>query len=229
MTTFEQIKGAVFDLDGVITDTARFHSQAWKQIADKVGAGWDDDLADSLKGIDRMASLDLILKHGGKQNDFSDAEKEALATEKNTRYLKLVDTLTPADILPGIQAFLDALQAGGYKLALASASKNAPRVLKNLGLTEYFPHIVDPATLTHGKPDPEIFVKAAASIDLAPEACIGIEDAAAGVQGINAAGEVSVGIGDAEVLHEADIIFPSTAELTLPNIKAAMEKGDVNA
>ncbi|MFD1442094.1 beta-phosphoglucomutase [Lacticaseibacillus hegangensis] len=229
MTTFEQLKGAVFDLDGVITDTARFHSQAWKQIADKVGDGWDEELADALKGIDRMASLDLILKHGGKQHDFTPAEKTALATEKNTRYLQLVDTLTPADILPGIQDFLDALRAGGYKLALASASKNAPRVLKNLGLTDYFPHIVDPATLTHGKPDPEIFVKAAESIDLAPEACIGIEDAAAGVQGINAAGELSIGIGDAEELHEACIVFPSTAELTLPNIKAAMEKGDVHA
>lgn len=229
MTKFEEIKGAVFDLDGVITDTARFHSQAWKEIADKVGAGWDDQLADSLKGIDRMASLDLILKHGDKQNDFTAAEKEAMATEKNTRYLALVDTLTPADILPGIKDFLDALQAGGYKLALASASKNAPRVLKNLQLTEYFPKIVDPATLKHGKPDPEIFVKAAQSIDLAPEACIGIEDAAAGVQGINAAGELSVGIGDAAVLHEADIVFPSTRELTLVNIKAALEKSDAHA
>lgn len=228
MTTFKQIKGIVFDLDGVITDTARFHSEAWRQIAEQVGAGWDDQLQDGLKGIDRMASLALILRHGHLENDFSPAQKDALATEKNERYLQLVDTLTPADILPGISAFLTELQAGGYRLALASASKNAPRVLARLGLTTTFPHIVDPATLTHGKPAPEIFVKAAASIGLAPSQCIGIEDAAAGIQGIKAAGEVAIGIGDRYVLAQADMIFPTTADLTLANIQRDWP-GDANA
>lgn len=229
MTAFNDIHGVVFDVDGVITDTARFHTQAWHQVADKVGVAWDENLQDSLKGISRMESLELILAHGNKQNDFTQAEKEALATEKNDRYLKLVDTLTPRDILPGIQAFLDELRAGGYQLAIASASKNAPRVLKNLGLTDYFPNIVDPNTLHKGKPDPEIFLKAAASINLPPEQCFGVEDAAAGVAGINAANEVSIGIGDAKLLAAAAINFPSTAELTLANIKQQMEAGDSRA
>lgn len=229
MTSFSDIKGFVFDLDGVITDTARFHSQAWRKVADKVGAHWTTDLAERLKGISRMDSLDIILKAAGKQDAYSEDEKVALATSKNDEYLRLVDTLTPADILPGIADLVKSLHAGGYKLAIASASKNAPRVLKNLGVSAYFPNIVDPATLKHGKPDPEIFIKAAQSINLKPEQCIGVEDAAAGVQGIKAAGEVAVGIGDAQVLAQADMVFPSTKELTLANVKAQMDKQPVNS
>lgn len=229
MTTFKQIKGAIFDLDGVITDTARFHTQAWRQIAEQVGAGWDDALQESLKGIGRMAALELILQHQHLENKFTAAEKEALAAKKNQHYLELVDTLTPADILPGMQALLDQLVQKGYRVALASASKNAPRVLKNLGLTAYFPNIVDPATLTHGKPDPEIFLKAAASIDLAPEACMGFEDAVAGVQAIKAAGETAIGIGNKCELRAADVVFTKTADVTLANIQSAMNRRDFHA
>ena len=222
MTKFADIKGFVFDLDGVITDTSVFHSQAWHQVADKVGVQWDDELADALKGISRMDSLNLILAKDHKENDFTEDEKVALATEKNDNYLKLVNQMTPADILPGIQAFLEDLKAKGYLLSLASASKNSPLVLKKLGLGDYFPKSVDPATLKHGKPDPEIFRRGAEILSLDPAACIGIEDAAAGVQSINGAGETSVGIGDPKILAAADINFTETAQLSLANIKAAL-------
>ncbi|MBP5845253.1 HAD hydrolase-like protein, partial [Lactiplantibacillus plantarum] len=145
----------VFDLDGVITDTSTFHSQAWHQIADKVGVSWNDQLADALKGISRMDSLNLILAQGHRENDFTPAQKQALATEKNTNYLQLVNQMTPANILPGITAFLTELTTAGYALSLASASKNAPLVLRKLGLSDYFTKAVDPASLKHGKPDPE--------------------------------------------------------------------------
>lgn len=223
MTKFADIKGFVFDLDGVITDTSVFHSQAWHQVADKVGVQWDDELADALKGISRMDSLNLILAKDHKENDFTEDEKVALATEKNDNYLKLVNQMTPADILPGIQAFLEDLKTKGYLLSLASASKNSPLVLKKLGLGDYFPKSVDPATLKHGKPDPEIFRRGAEILALDPAACIGIEDAAAGVQSINGAGETSVGIGDPKILAAADINFTDTAQLSLANIKAALD------
>lgn len=221
MKNFADIKGFVFDLDGVITDTSVFHSQAWHQVADKVGVKWDDDLADALKGISRMDSLNLILARDHKENDFTATEKDALATEKNDNYLKLVNQMTPANILPGIAAFLADLKAQGYLLSLASASKNSPLVLKKLGLGDYFPKSVDPASLKHGKPDPEIFRRGAEILNLDPTQCIGVEDAAAGVQSINGAGETSIGIGDPKVLAAADINFTDTAQLTLANIQAA--------
>lgn len=223
MAKFNDIKGFIFDLDGVITDTARFHTQAWHQLADKVGAPWSQELEDGLKGVSRMDSLEMILNAGNLANNYSAAEKENLATEKNTNYLALVDQMTPADILPGIKEFLDSLRINHYAIALASASKNGPRVLGKLELTDYFPTIVDPATLSKGKPDPEIYVKGAEALNLNPEQCIGVEDAAAGVEAINGAGETSVGIGSAKLLHEADIVFPNTQELTLTNIQKDMD------
>ncbi|MFC6163924.1 beta-phosphoglucomutase [Lactiplantibacillus dongliensis] len=222
MAQFNDIKGFVFDLDGVITDTSTFHSQAWHQVADKVGVKWDDDLADALKGISRMDSLNLILARDHKENDFSADEKNALAAEKNDNYLKLVSQMSPANILPGIQALLNDLKAQGYLLSLASASKNSPLVLKHLGLGDFFTKSVDPASLKHGKPDPEIFRRGAEILNLDPAQCIGVEDAAAGVQSINGAGETSIGIGDPKVLAAADINFTDTAQLTLANIKQAM-------
>ena len=222
MTNFKALKGVLFDLDGVICDTARLHAQAWSAIAKKVGTTWTPQLQASLARIDRMHSLDLIIQAGNGQHQFSEAEKQALATEKNTQYLALVADLKPTDILPGVRIFLDQLQQHGYQIALASSSKNAPLVLKHLGLSDFFSEVVDPATLTHGKPNGEIYAKAAALLNLEPAQCLGIEDAAAGVDAINNAGAVSVGIGDAQTLAKADVVFPSTAELTLANIERGL-------
>lgn len=224
MTTiaFDQIKGFVFDLDGVITDTSLYHTKAWRQLAEKLGVTWTKTLEDGLKGISRMDSLEMILKTGNKENDYTQEEKVALATEKNTNYVNAIHQMTPANILPGIKAFLDDLRANGYLIALASASKNGPTVLKQLELTDYFPKIVDPATLTKGKPDPEIYVKGAEALNLDPAQCIGVEDAAAGIQAINDANETSIGIGDPDTLSAADILFKDTSEMTLANIAKAM-------
>lgn len=218
MTKFADIKGFVFDLDGVITDTSILHGTAWHQLADSLGVTWTKELADGLKGISRMDSLEMILKAGGKENDYTPEQKVELATQKNTNYVAEVDKMTPANILPGMKAFLDDLRAKGYLLSLASASKNAPRVLGKLELTDYFPKIVNPADLKHGKPDPEIYTRGAELLNLDPAQCIGLEDAAAGVQAINAAGETSLGIGDAVELGAADMVFPDTASVTLDNI-----------
>ncbi|MEY8442490.1 beta-phosphoglucomutase [Lactobacillaceae bacterium 24-114] len=218
---FEDLKGFAFDLDGVIADTARFHGQAWHQLADKVGTEWTPELADGLKGVSRMDSLELILKTGGHENDYSQEEKEALATEKNDNYIKLVETLTPADILPGMKDFLDELKENGYHIVLASASKNAPKVLQYLQLTDYFEGIVDPAKLTHGKPDPEIYSEAAKLMNLPADQVAGLEDAQAGVESINRAGELSIGFG--ADLKDADVKFADTADVSLAAIKSQMD------
>lgn len=219
MTKFADIKGFVFDLDGVITDTSVLHGNAWHQLANDLGVTWTKTLADGLKGISRMDSLEMILKAGGKEKDYTADEKVQLATKKNTNYIAEVDKMTPANILPGMKAFLDDLRAHGYQLSLASASKNAPRVLAKLELADYFPKIVDPASLKHGKPDPEIYTKGAQLLNLDPAQCLGLEDAAAGVQAINAAGETSLGIGDATELAAADMVFSDTSQVTLANIQ----------
>lgn len=221
MVEFKEIKGFVFDLDGVIADTSVYHSKAWHKLADELGVQWSDELADNLKGVSRMDSLELILKAGGKENDYTQEEKEKYAAKKNDNYLSLLQGMDSSAILPGISDFLDSLEKGNYKLSLASASKNSPLVLKQLGLAKYFEKKVDPATLKHGKPDPEIFARGAEVLGLKPEECIGIEDAKVGVESINSAGETSVGIGDPQILSEADINFTKTSELTLENIKKA--------
>ncbi|MDR3191389.1 MAG: beta-phosphoglucomutase [Lactobacillaceae bacterium] len=223
MTKFEQIKGFAFDMDGVIADTARFHGQAWHQTADEVGTEWTPTLAEGLKGISRMESLEMILIAGGHENDYTEAEKIALADKKNVNYQQLISTLTEADILPGMRDFIKDAVDHGYHLSVASASKNAPMILENLGLSEYFDGIVDPATLHAGKPDPEIFVRAAEILHLPGEAVIGLEDAAAGVDAINGAGETSLAIGDATVLHKADLNFANTSDVTLEKIAALMQ------
>ncbi|WP_390409434.1 beta-phosphoglucomutase [Lacticaseibacillus jixiensis] len=214
-----EITGFLFDLDGVITDTARLHSQAWQQVAQQVGATWTPELQASLKGVDRTESLARILQAAGKADAYSQAEKDALAATKNQHYLAQVAKLTPADILPGISDFLTDVRNHGYQLALASSSKNAPTVLAHLGLADTFKAIVDPAKLQHGKPNGEIYRQAAALLNLPPQACIGVEDAASGVAAINDAHATAVGIGDASELHDAALVLPNTEALTLANLQ----------
>ncbi|APU71272.1 beta-phosphoglucomutase [Companilactobacillus crustorum] len=222
MVDFEQIKGFVFDLDGVIANTSAYHAKAWHQLADELGVEWTDDLANQLKGVGRMDSLNLILKSGGKENDYTEDEKKKFAAEKNDNYLKLLETLDSSEILPGMGEFIKDISERHYLISLASSSKNSPRVLEKLNLAKYFNERVDPATLKHGKPDPEIYRRGAEILNLKPEECIGLEDAIAGVKSINGAGETSLGIGDSKLLHEADIIFKDTSQVTLENIKNAM-------
>lgn len=211
-------KGLVFDLDGVITDTAKFHYQAWKALADSIGIAIDLQFNEQLKGISRMDSLDRILVHGGKENDYSAAEKEAMAADKNANYVKLLDALTPDDLLPGVKNFLDQAKELNIPCSLASASKNAPFILKKLGVYDYFDAIVDPASLKKGKPDPEIFIKAAQLINLEPSEAIGFEDAQAGIAGIKEAGMYAVGVEGSEPLTQADMTIKSFEELNIQEL-----------
>ncbi|WP_333635728.1 beta-phosphoglucomutase, partial [Lactobacillus acetotolerans] len=154
------LKGLIFDLDGVLTNSARFHDMAWNNLAKELGINLTKEQRDSLRGISRMDSLNLILKYGDQENKYSEKEKEKFAAEKNEKFLELVDSMTPKDILPGIPELLADAKKQGLKMDLASASKNAPRILKKLGIMDEFDGIVDPNTLHHSKPDPEIYEKA---------------------------------------------------------------------
>lgn len=211
-------KGFAFDLDGVITDTAKFHYVAWKELADSIGITIDLQFNEQLKGISRMDSLERILAYGGKENDYTAEQKEEMAADKNANYVKLLDDLSPADLLPGVKAFLDAAKEMNVPCSLASASKNAPFILKKLGVYDYFDAIVDPAALKKGKPDPEIFVRAAELIHIDPSEAVGFEDAQAGIEGIKGAGMYAVGVEGNEPLTEADMTIKSFEELNVSDL-----------
>ncbi len=212
------IEAFIFDLDGVITDTAHYHYLAWKELGEKIDIKIDEEFNESLKGISRMESLERILVHGNKQNDFTIEEKEKMAHDKNKYYVELIKNVTPKDILPGIKDLLNEIKDKNIKIGLASASKNAVMVLKNLDLYDYFDFIADATKCKNSKPDPEIFIMAANGLSVDPINCIGIEDASAGVEAINAANMYSVAIGDNLILNKAKLIFENTSQLSFEEI-----------
>jgi beta-phosphoglucomutase len=211
-----RFKAVIFDLDGVITDTARYHYLAWKRLAESQGVHFDHAFNEHLKGIDRMGSLDMILASAGRA--YSMEEKLALADQKNEHYKTLIDTMSASDLLPGAVQALDAVRAAGLRIGLASVSKNAFTVLDRLGIAAKFDYVVDAATIARGKPDPEIFLKAAQALGVAPRDCLGVEDAVAGVAAIKSAGMVALGIGQPEVLTQADKVIPGLSEFKLAAI-----------
>ncbi|MFC3928551.1 beta-phosphoglucomutase [Streptococcus caprae] len=214
-------KGALFDLDGVIADTAVYHFAAWRQLVkDHFDADLPDSLEEKTKGVSREDSLRVILDY----LDITVPEDTfvALAAEKNDAYVKALDAVTEADILPGITDFISNLRDQGVKLALASASKNGPLILEKLGLSDAFDAIADPAKVAAGKPAPDIFIAAAQGLGLQSTDCIGVEDAVAGVTAINASGAFSVAVGGDELSH-ANLRFDGTADLDLEAIKAAYQ------
>ncbi|EAC4664321.1 beta-phosphoglucomutase [Listeria monocytogenes] len=211
MTT--ALKGVVFDLDGVITDTAHYHYLAWKKTAESIGIEFDEAFNENLKGVSRIDSLLLILKKDGRENDFTEEQIEALAADKNDFYVSLLKEITPADVLPGIKELIVDLKKQNLKCAIASVSKNARTVLSALEMEQEFDYIVDAAKITKSKPDPEIFVEACRGLGLETSEVVGIEDAQAGIKAINAAGIVSVGVGSG--LRDADMTVKSTGLLDL--------------
>lgn len=209
------LKALIFDLDGVITDTAELHYLAWKKLADELGMYFDKEQNEALKGVSRIGSLNIILDNNGKIDAYTYEEKEALADRKNEYYKELIETLTEKDILPGIKQLLIDARAKGLKTAVASVSKNAPRVLERIGLTAYFDTVADAAKVKNSKPDPEIFLTCASQLGIDPKNCIGLEDAQAGIEGILSAGMYAVGINVSVTTKEPDLMLASTAELSL--------------
>ena len=189
------MKAVIFDLDGVICFTDKYHYQAWKALADQLGIYFDEQINNRLRGVSRMASLDIILERA--QRAYSQEEKEAFASEKNALYVELLQQMSPADLSGEVKETLDALRAAGYKLAIGSSSKNTKLILSRLGLGDFFDAISDGTNITHSKPDPEVFLKAAEMLSLPPEECLVVEDAKAGIQAAYAGGFRSAGIGEA--------------------------------
>ena len=209
-------KGVIFDLDGVLTDTAKFHFVAWSALADSLGISIDEQFNEDLKGVDRMTSLDKILEYGGVK--LTQEEKLRYATAKNEYYKELISSMTSDDVLPGVLDRLSELREMGLKIGLASASKNAPAILKFLNLEAYFDAVANVELIKTNKPAPDIFLLAADNLGLQPADCLGVEDAAAGIQAIRSAGMKSVGIGSPEVLRDADIVFPDMTCFSFPNL-----------
>lgn len=196
------MKGFIFDLDGVIVSTDGLHYLAWKQMADKEGIYFDEQINNRLRGVSRMASLEIVLERASRA--YSNEEKQALATYKNDVYKELLKSLTPDDILPGVSEVLQALRQRGYKLAIGSSSKNTPAILKHIGLEGFFDAVSDGNNITNSKPDPEVFIKGALFLGLDCSECYVVEDAKAGVDAGKAGGFTTIAVGDAFGYEKAD-------------------------
>lgn len=211
------IKAFLFDLDGVIVDTAHFHYQAWRRLAnEKLGFDISEEFNETLKGVSRTESLERILAHGGVHLD--EAAKTEYATLKNDWYVALVNGMTPDDILPGVNEFLKATQAAGIKIALGSVSKNARPILEKVGIIGFFDAIIDGTKISRGKPDPEVFLKGAEELGLLPAQCIVFEDAVAGIEAGRRAGMKTVGIGKPQVLTDATVVFENLDGVQVINV-----------
>lgn len=211
------IQGVIFDLDGVITDTAHLHFLAWKALGDSLGVEITLELNERLKGLGRQETLTLILKEAGLYDKYTETERQALADRKNRAYMESLDSLGPQDLLPGIGDCLKDLKKRGLKIGLASSSQNAGLIIRKLGLEPYFEAMVDPRSLSRGKPDPEIYLKAAAALGLSPAKCAGVEDARAGIEAIRAAGMTAFALGQSLEQVPADYHLSSTRDLAKVN------------
>lgn len=210
------IKAVIFDLDGVIVDTAHYHYIAWKRLASEFGITLTPQHNELLKGVSRMRSLEIILELGNIQ--LPEPEKEALADKKNKWFIEYIESIRPEEIFPGVKEMLVDCRKKNLKVALASSSKNAPRVIELLGVANLFDTMVDGTMITHTKPDPEIFLLAANRLGVSPDKCVVFEDAEAGVEAALAAGMKCVGVGSAEQLGNANYIVKQTAEFDLSNL-----------
>lgn len=215
-------KGIIFDLDGVIVDTAKFHYLAWRKLANRMGFDISMQQNEQLKGVSRVRSLENILSWGNKT--VSAAEFDHLMAGKNEEYLASISNMSEKDLLPGVQPVLEFLKENQIPFALGSASKNSRVILKSLKIHDWFTAIVDGNDVTKAKPDPEVFLIAAEKLKLEPENCIVFEDAVAGVEAAKAAGMTSVGIGEKEILKEADYNFEDFTEVTIEVLKDLIER-----
>jgi len=216
------IHGFIFDLDGVITDTAEYHFRAWKKLAEENGWAFDRRENEKLRGVARRESLMLIL--GEHASEYSEAQIQELMARKNTYYLQFIQEITPRDILPGAKELLAELRAAHFKIALGSASKNARQVLQSLGIENLFDAIADGNSVERQKPAPDLFLFAAKELHLAPNECVVVEDAEAGIEAAKAGGFLTIGLGPPERVGQADAIFPSLEGVHVADLLNALKQ-----
>lgn len=210
------IRACIFDLDGVIVDTAHYHYLAWKRLAKELGIDLTPEHNEQLKGVSRMESLEIILNIG--QVKLADKEKEAFTDRKNEWFVEYINEIKPGEIFPGVKPLIHAMRDMGLKVALASSSKNARRVIELLGVEDAFDAVVDGTMVTHSKPHPEIFLKAATRLQVQPAECLVFEDAQAGIEAAKRAGMKCIGIGKAGRLKDADLVLENTGDFEVEQL-----------
>ena len=213
------VKACIFDLDGVIVDTAKYHYLAWKKLATMLNINFTEVDNERLKGVSRMASLDIILEIGSMVPD--DKTKEEYAALKNKWYLDYINQMMPDEILPGSLEFISELKNAGIKVALGSASKNTPLILERLGIGKLFDAVADGNVVSKAKPDPEVFITAAKLLGVQPEDCVVFEDAVAGVEAALNAGMRCVGIGSEKILKDAHFVVSGLDKMSLRKLKVS--------
>ncbi len=214
--------GFIFDLDGVIVDTAKYHFLAWKKLANSLGIDFTETQNEQLKGVSRVKSLEKILSWGNLQ--LSEDKFMELMGKKNADYLSYISKMSSSEILPNVPKILNYLVDNKIPVALGSASKNAKAILTKVGLFNKFQTIVDGNSVTKAKPDPEVFLVAAEKLRVQPKNCVVFEDSLAGIQAANSAGMLSIGIGDSKVLSNADYVFKDFTEISFNFINQIIEK-----
>lgn len=214
-----KVKACLFDLDGVIVDTAKYHYLAWKRLASELGFEFTEEHNERLKGVSRMKSLEILLEVGHKQNLFSEEEKLKMAEKKNNWYVEYISQMDESEILKGVKEFMECIRANGIKTALGSVSKNAMTILNNIGMVKYFDTVIDGTKITNAKPDPEVFLKGAEELGVAPNSCVVFEDAKAGIEAARNAKMHCIGVGSPLILDKADFTIMSFEEMTLERLE----------
>ena len=217
-----EISACIFDLDGVIVDTAKFHYKAWNRMAELFGGSLSHEQNEELKGVSRMASLDFILEKNNVHK--TQEEKLALAEQKNEWYLEMIKNIDKSELLPGIETFLAELRSKNIKIGLGSASRNATTILKTIGIDHFFEVMVDGNSIEKSKPHPEVFLKGAAGLSVEPQKCLVFEDSEKGVRAANTGGFIPIGIGEVANLPEAKVVYNGFEELNLELIVNDLKK-----
>jgi beta-phosphoglucomutase len=204
-------------MDGVLVSTEKYHFEAWQRLAATLGIHIDEEFNENLKGVSRAVCIDLILAHGGVHK--TEEEKRELAAQKNAWFLESISHINPVDVFPGVREFLTQLQMHGYKIALGSASKNAPLLLEKLQIAQFFEAVIDGNSIEKAKPNPEVFLKGAEALGVAPKNCVVFEDAISGVQAARSAGMYCIGVGSPAILTQANFCIQGLHEMTLERLR----------
>jgi len=215
--TMQKIKACIFDLDGVIVDTATFHYKAWKRLANEMGFDLTPEQNEQLKGISRMKSLDILLDIGNISK--TDEEKQALADKKNNWYREYIREMKPDDILPGTIRLFNELKEANIKIGVGSASKNAKTILHQIGIENYLDSVIDGNKVSKAKPDPQVFLKGAEEMNEKPEHCVVFEDAQSGIEAAQNGGMYSIGVGSEKTLYKADMVIAGLHEMNISKLK----------